>query len=132
MQISIGQDSTVEVSVNKSLTIALVAGTMGFAAAANTGTKAGTTTPDKLTDTRPIGLGSTASPADNKMAQNIRDELKKDATLSNRAQNLRVNAAGGEVMVSGMVESQAERDKVEAVARRVAGDNRVVLDVSVE
>ncbi len=113
--------------------ISLLAATsmIGFSAMANTGTAKTTTTKTTTESERPIGMGQT-TPMDNKMAQNIRDELSKDSTLSSKAKNVRVNAADGEVTVSGMVATQAERDKVESVARRVAGDKRVILDVTIE
>ena len=113
--------------------ISLLAATsmIGFSAMANPGTSKSTTTKTTTESERPIGMGQTSA-VDNKMAQNIRDELSRDTTLSSKAKNVRVNAANDEVTVSGMVATQAERDKVESVARRVAGQKRVVLDVTVE
>lgn len=80
----------------------------------------------------PIGMGSEATPATNTVAQKIREEIKRDTTLSSQAQSLKVSADKDSVIVSGTVATEAERDKVEAVARQYAGANKVTMDVVVQ
>lgn len=113
--------------MKKSLAMACV---LAFATSA--GAAGSKTDKQQTTENRPIGMGSEASPADNKMAQQIRDELKRDTTLSTQAQNVSVSAAEGEIRITGVVSNESERNKVESVARRVAGDNRVLLDIAVQ
>lgn len=71
--------------------------------------------------------------SDAKMAQDVRETLQKDQSLSSQARNLRVSSSNGAVTVSGTVGSEVERSKVEAIARQVAGSqDKVVMDVAVE
>lgn len=59
------------------------------------------------------------SPEDLKIAQIIRQALAKDGTLSMMAK--KITAAGGHVTLLGFVRSAAEKLKIEALVKSVAG-----------
>lgn len=69
--------------------------------------------------------------SDARMAQEVRDSLSKDASLSSKAKSLRVSSANGNVTVTGTVASEAEKSRVESMARSAAGE-KVIMDVAVE
>lgn len=69
--------------------------------------------------------------ADLEVTQKIRQALVADDTLSQDAKNVKVITNGGVVTIRGPVKSTAERLVVEAAARRLAGGNRVDIQVEV-
>ena len=66
-----------------------------------------------------------------KLTAEIRRSIATDATLSVAARSVRVSADGGKVRLRGMVESDAERAKVEKHARFTTGVADVINDVEV-
>ncbi len=76
---------------------------------------------------------TTMSTADSRLAQQVRETLSRDSTLSSSAKNLKVSSNNGSVFVSGSVASEQERAKVESLASQAAGgDSKVTIDVAVE
>jgi hyperosmotically inducible protein len=69
--------------------------------------------------------------ADLDVTQKIRKALVADDTLSQDAKNVKVITNGGVVTIRGPVKNEAERASVEAVARRMAGGNRVEVQVEI-
>lgn len=65
------------------------------------------------------------NPTDLSITRRIRRALIADDLLSFSAKNAKIITSDERVTVRGRVESVAERDAVVAVARRVAGPNRV-------
>lgn len=76
--------------------------------------------------------GVTATPIDqdenqadvNKTAE-IRQRITAQEGLSINAQNAKVMTSGGKVTLRGPVESAAERDTIDTIAREVAGEGNV-------
>lgn len=71
------------------------------------------------------------SKADLTLAKNIRHELVRDDSLSLYAKNIKVVTTDGYVILRGPVRNQEEREKIVALAKRYAGEDRVedALDV---
>jgi osmotically-inducible protein OsmY len=71
-------------------------------------------------------------PNDRSLAQQIRQSLVKDKSLSTYAQNVKVIVQGGQVTLKGPVRSEDEKKAVEAKAVQIAGDGKVTnqLDVA--
>jgi osmotically-inducible protein OsmY len=61
------------------------------------------------------------SNADRNLAAEVRKAITEDSSMSLSARNVKVVVLGGRVTLRGPVESQAEREAVEAKARSVAG-----------
>ncbi|MGE4133556.1 MAG: BON domain-containing protein [Bdellovibrionales bacterium] len=80
--------------------------------------------PPKTNVTEPAPETSTAKTEEN-LAQEIREEISKMPSLSTEAQKVSVTAQNGEIQLSGVVKSEAEKNEIENVARRVAGFKRV-------
>ncbi len=100
------------------------------------GTGAGKTTSPTATQAPASGNLGTNAPTTNamsdaKMAQELRESLARDTSLSSQAQNLRVSSNNGTVTVSGTVASDIEKSKIEAMARQAAGE-KAVVQVAVE
>jgi len=71
------------------------------------------------------------APADLETTRRIRQALVADDTMSSEARNIKIITGGGAVVIRGPVRSQAERAAVESIARRMAGANRVELQIEV-
>lgn len=112
--------------------IAIATVAAGLTLAACNRQPAGTTTtskpPDNTgTNTRDRG-GTTQTPmdqgqnqADVRITADIRKAIMSDKSMSVNAQNCKIITAGGVVTLRGPVNSQAEKDGVEAKAKAVAG-----------
>lgn len=87
-----------------------------------------TTSPTNTgTNTRDRG-GATMTPADQGQGQadvritaDVRKAIMDDSSMSMNAQNCKIIASNGVVTLRGPVNSQAEKDSIEAKAKAVAG-----------
>jgi len=71
----------------------------------------------------PMDQGNGA--ADLKITQQIRQAVVADGSLSFTAKNVKIITTNGKVTLRGPVNSEQERNAIEASARRVAGDMNV-------
>lgn len=69
------------------------------------------------------------NPADVAAAAAIRRALTDDPNLSLHAHNVKIIVQGGRVILRGPVKGEAEKRKVEAIARRSAGNRQVVNEL---
>jgi osmotically-inducible protein OsmY len=69
--------------------------------------------------------------ADRTLAQEIRKAIVADKNLSTYAHNVKVIVQNGTVTLKGPVRSEQERQAVLAKARAVAGDAKVVDELSI-
>jgi hyperosmotically inducible periplasmic protein len=69
--------------------------------------------------------------ADVQITQEIRKRIVEDTSLSTYAHNIKVITKNGTVTLRGPVNSQGEKDKIEASAIRVAGVNSVSSEMQV-
>lgn len=63
---------------------------------------------------------------DTDMTRSIRERLMEDSSLSTNAQNIKIISENRKVILKGNVASAAERQKVESIAKGVAGQTPVV------
>ena len=82
-----------------------------------------TTTPPVTTT--PVNPTIPANDKDLKITQDIRKALVDDASLSMDAHNVKVDSLNGNVTLRGPVDTAAEKDTVESLAKSVAGVVRV-------
>jgi hyperosmotically inducible protein len=68
---------------------------------------------------------------DRDLAQQIRRALVKDKSLSSNAHNVKVIAQNGAVTLKGPVNSEQEKQAVEAKAAQIAGADRVNSEIQV-
>lgn len=78
----------------------------------------------------PATTGTTASDQpenenDRKIAQQIRQKVVEDNSLSTTAHNVTIVSQNGNVTLRGNVKDQSEKEKVAAAAKQVAGVNKV-------
>jgi hyperosmotically inducible protein len=71
------------------------------------------------------------NPTDRQLAQQIRRALVKDKSLSTNAHNVKVIAQNGMVTLKGPVDSDTEKEAVEAKAAQVAGSDKVSSEIQV-
>ncbi|MDP2322309.1 MAG: BON domain-containing protein [Acidobacteriota bacterium] len=69
--------------------------------------------------------------SDRTITQNIRKSLMKDKTLSTYAHNVKIVSIDGEVTLKGPVRSDDEKRIVAAKAVAVAGEGRVVNEITI-
>jgi len=76
--------------------------------------------------------GNTVTPMDQgnneqdlKVTQQIRREVVSDDNLSTKAHNVKIVTNNGVVTLRGPVESEAEKDRIASVAKKIAGDGKV-------
>ncbi len=70
-------------------------------------------------------MDQSQSPADIKITADIRSALVGDKSMSTDAKNCKVITEQGVVTLRGVVASQAEKDAIEAIARKVVAVLRV-------
>ncbi len=63
---------------------------------------------------------------DTDMSRTIRERIMADSSLSINAKNIKIISKSGKVILKGDVASAAERNKVESIAKGVAGNTPVV------
>jgi hyperosmotically inducible protein len=71
------------------------------------------------------------NPTDRQLIQQIRRALVKDKSLSTNAHNVKVIAQDGTVTLKGPVNSESEKQAVEAKAAQIAGSDKVTSDLQV-
>ena len=71
------------------------------------------------------------NPNDRQLAQQIRRALVKDKSLSTNAHNVKIIAQNGVVTLKGPVNSDSEKQAVEAKAAQIAGADKVSSDIQV-
>jgi hyperosmotically inducible periplasmic protein len=69
---------------------------------------------------------------DLKITQQIRKAVMADGTLSFTAKNVKIITAGGKVTLRGPVKTDAERNAIDAAARKVAGVSQVDNQIEVK
>ncbi len=82
-------------------------------------------------ETEPTADRQKENPADRQLAQQIRRALVKDKSLSSNAHNVKVIAQDGIVTLKGPVNSESEKQAVEAKAAQIAGSDKVTSDIQV-
>jgi len=96
------------------------------AAADNTIQNRGETESSAVT---PLDQGE--SELDLKITQTIRQSIMDDQSLSTNAHNIKIVTKDGRVVLRGPVDSQDEKNRIQAVADRVAGANQVQNDLEI-
>jgi hyperosmotically inducible periplasmic protein len=71
------------------------------------------------------------NPNDRQLAQQIRRALVKDKSLSTNAHNVKIIAQNGMVTLKGPVNSDSEKQAVEAKAAQIAGADKVSSNIEV-
>ena len=71
------------------------------------------------------------NPRDVELTAKIRRALTDDDSLSVNAQNIKIITVNGKVTLRGPVQSEEERKRIEAVARRAAGNATVTNELQV-
>lgn len=69
--------------------------------------------------------------ADIKTTAEIRKRVMAEPDFSVNAQNVKIITADGEVTLRGPVANSKERDKIETIAREVAGKDKVISKIEV-
>jgi hyperosmotically inducible periplasmic protein len=103
------------------------------------GAGAGTAAPDNTGRNERDRAGDTTTPpdqqenqADVRITADIRKAILDDKGMSVNAQNCKVVTQNGVVTLRGPVDSQAEKDSIEAKARAVTGVTSVVNELEVK
>jgi hypothetical protein len=73
-----------------------------------------------------------SSEADREITASIRKAVVDDDTLSTNAHNVKIITIDGVVTLRGPVENAAEKSKVEAKAKAIAGVNRIESQLEVD
>jgi osmotically-inducible protein OsmY len=109
----------------KLFTTAALAGALTLSAAPQAGNY-----PDPETQTTVVQTNTTMS--DHHIRHEIRKAIFHDATMSNRAREVRVFCKDGEVTLKGSVPTTMEKEKIEAKAVELAGSGNVVDQIKVK
>ncbi|HEX4340914.1 MAG TPA: BON domain-containing protein [Polyangiaceae bacterium] len=78
---------------------------------------------DRPSTSPPTPMDQGNGEADLKTTQQIRKAVMADSSLSFTAKNVKIITNGGKVTLRGPVKTDAERQAIEASARKVAGEN---------
>lgn len=70
--------------------------------------------------------------ADVDLTAKIRRAITDDSSLSTNARNIKIITVGGKVTLRGPVDSEAERQKVEQIAKQAAGSATVTNEIEVK
>src|SRR4030095_7438050 len=82
--------------------------------------------------TEPTADQQKESKSDRDIAQQIRQSIVKDKSLSTYAHNIKVITQHGQVTLKGPVQSEDEKKAIEAKAAEVAGENKVSSELNVK
>jgi hypothetical protein len=66
---------------------------------------------------------------DMELTRRIRESVTKDDSLSTYAHNIKIITENGRVTLRGPVRSQGEKNKIEAKASQIAGEQSVINDL---
>jgi hyperosmotically inducible periplasmic protein len=96
------------------------------------------TAPDNTAVNERDAEGNTKTPidqdensADVKITANIRSRITGDSSMSVNARNVKIVTSQGKVTLRGPVDSAAEKDAIEVIARDVAGEGNVDNQIEV-
>jgi len=70
--------------------------------------------------------------SDRDITQQIRQSIMKDKSLSTYAHNVKVVTQGGQVTLKGPVQSEEEKNAIEAKATEVAGNGKVTSQLNIK
>jgi len=87
------------------------------------------TPPDRA---KPTADQAKNNPADRDVMQKIRKAVMDDKSLSTAAHNVKIISQSGKVTLKGQVPSSDEKDRIEKVAREVAGAANVTNEITVK
>jgi hyperosmotically inducible periplasmic protein len=71
------------------------------------------------------------TPTDRELTQHIRQAIVKDKSLSTYAHNVKIISQNGTVTLKGPVRSDDEKRAIEAKAEELAGNGKVINDLTV-
>ena len=89
------------------------------------GSSSPSTTNQTASNTAPTASDQPENETDRKIAQDVRQALTSDSSLSTSAQNVTVVSANGTVTLRGSVKDSSEKQKVADKAMQVAGVTNV-------
>ena len=72
-----------------------------------------------------------SSDSDIQMTQEIRREVVDQDQFSSNAKNIKVITRDGQVVLKGPVRTMSEKMRIESIAKRVAGNTRVISAITV-
>lgn len=72
------------------------------------------------------------SEKDTELTRRVREQIVADEKLSMNAKNIKIIAQNGKITLKGPVDSATERNKVEAIAKKVSGAKSIVNQTEVE
>ena len=72
------------------------------------------------------------NPSDRDITQQVRQAINADKTLSAYAHNVKVITQNGQVTLKGPVRSDEEKRAIEAKATAIAGDGKVISELTVK
>lgn len=75
--------------------------------------------------------GAAISDADKNLSERVRSALQSDPAFSANAENVRVTAQNGKIILRGTVNSEAEKQNIEAKAKQIVGANRLESQLQV-
>lgn len=122
--------------INKPKILALLFAMTGFGTmtlANETPVKADNTKVNQR-DTRPgekTPEDQSLAASDVEVTQKIRRSITDDSSLSSYAHNIKIVTVNGKVTLKGPVKSSAEKGKVIALAKTVAGDANVTSEIAI-
>lgn len=71
------------------------------------------------------------SKPDLELTRNIRREITKDKSMSTYARNVKIITRDGTVTLRGPVKSDAEKQAIEMIAKKLAGDSKVDSQIEI-
>ncbi|MCW5980743.1 MAG: BON domain-containing protein [Bryobacteraceae bacterium] len=80
----------------------------------------------------PTADDATGNKSDRETMRAIRRSIVKDDSLSTTAQNVKVIAKNGKVTLKGPVNSEQEKQAIHAKAVEIAGEGKVVNEITVK
>ena len=72
-----------------------------------------------------------SSEGDIKLTQSIRKEVVDQDKFSSDAKNIKIISLGGNVTLKGPVKSIDEKKKIEAIANKIAGKNKMKSEITI-
>jgi len=87
---------------------------------------------EERVDTHTIHQIAHENQSSDQIAQRIRHELTMDTSLSSAAKNIKIVTNSNSVTLRGMVQTQDEKDKLEAIAEKVATNRTVENELEVK
>ncbi len=82
-------------------------------------------------DNQPTADQQQNNQSDRQLTQQIRRAIVQDKSLSTNAHNVKIISQNGKVTLKGPVQSEDEKQTIEAKANEIAGKDNVVTELSV-